>query len=205
VKPHGPGAQVVHTPKPLQPASFGTSWLLWIIVAAALVIIGLVVWRLVQNRALKRAQRAARLTDASLLDETAATTVGPDAATIRRGLAAAARRLEESRIPRDAIILAWLGLQEAAEDSGVVRRGPETPTEFTTRVFTTLKADGTRVDVAAAHELLALYLRARFDSHPTTAGDVAHARSALARLSESWPQPTLLAVQSAVSMPRHRE
>jgi Domain of unknown function (DUF4129) len=202
--PHG-AQQAIHTPAPLQSAGFITSWLLWIGTAVALVIIGLLVWRLLRNRVVRRKEREARLSDAALLDELATAEGGADPETIRRGLNAAAERLEESRIPRDAIILAWLGLQEAAEDSGVVRRGPETPTEFTTRVFTTLKADGTAVDVAAAHDLLALYLRARFDSHPTTAQDVAHARSALARLSESWPQPTLLATQASVSAPRHRE
>jgi low affinity Fe/Cu permease len=204
VKPPLPGGQVIHTPKPLQSASFSTSWLVAILVAVAVVIIGLLLWKLIQNRVV-RMQRQAQLDDATLLDEAIGGGDGPNAETIRRGLDAAAERLDEPRIPRDAIILAWLGLQEAAEDSGVVRRGPETPTEFTTRVFTTLRADGTPVDVAAAHELLNLYLRARFDSHPTTAEDVAQARTALARLSESWPQPTLLAAQSSVSTPRHRE
>jgi hypothetical protein len=203
-KPNEVTPQANHTPIPLTSAKLNTSWLLWVGIAIALVIIGIVVWRLLRNRVVRRKEREAQLDGAILLDEPIGGD-GPNAETIRRGLDAAAERLDEPRIPRDAIILAWLGLQEAAEDSGVVRRGPETPTEFTTRVFTTLRADGTAVDVTAAHELLALYLRARFDSHPTTAEDVAHARTALARLSESWPQPTLLAAQSSVSTLGQRE
>ena len=39
----------------------------------------------------------------------------------------------EQRDPADAIVRAWLGLQETAEESGIVRHPAETPTEFTSR------------------------------------------------------------------------
>ena len=188
------GSQASHaasTTNPTVPASADISWLLWILVAVVLTVIGVLLWRVLRNRGALRAQLGETLTDLSTLDDTVVASGVPDPAIIRRGLDAAAERLDGTRTPHDAIILAWLGLQEAAEDSGMPRRGPETPTEFTTRVFTTLRNDGTAVDLAAARELLALYLRARFDSHSTSVQDVEAARSAVARLSESWPKVAL--------------
>jgi hypothetical protein len=184
--------QPTSTSNPALSRAVDISWLVWLLVVVVLTMIAVLVWRVLRNRAALRAQLGESLADQSTLDETVATPGVPDSAIIRRGLEAAAERLDGTRTPRDAIILAWLGLQEAAEDSGMPRRGPETPTEFTTRVFTTLRSDGTAVDVAAADELLALYLRARFDSHPTSDKDVGAARSAIARLSASWPKASVL-------------
>lgn len=185
------GAQASHaasTSNPTVSASADVSWLIWILVAVVLTVIGVLLLRVLRNRGGRLLQLGETLTDQSALDDTLAASGVPDSAVIRRGLDAAAERLDGTRTPHDAIILAWLGLQEAAEDSGMPRRGPETPTEFTTRVFTTLRNDGTAVDVAAASELLALYLRARFDSHATSDQDVEAARSAVERLSASWPK-----------------
>lgn len=105
-----------------------------------------------------------------------------DVPTLQRGLALAADVLESGREPRDAIVRAWLGLQEAAEDSGLRRRPAETPTEFTTRVFDSVEADR-----AAAAALLAVYLRVRFRSVPATEADVEVARRSIRRLRETWP------------------
>ncbi|HEX3679353.1 MAG TPA: DUF4129 domain-containing protein [Galbitalea sp.] len=106
----------------------------------------------------------------------------PDLPTLRRGLALASDALETDRTPRDAIVRAWVGLQEAAEDSGVSRRPSETPTEFTARVFTAVNANRT-----AADTLLALYLRVRFGRHPADAEDLRSARDAVEALRASWP------------------
>jgi hypothetical protein len=112
------------------------------------------------------------------------TDLGSDAdlPTLHRGLLRATDLLESHREPRDAIVRAWIGLQEAAEDSGLSRRPSETPTEFTTRVFASVDADR-----AAAAALLTVYLRVRFRSSPATASDVATARDAIERLRETWP------------------
>jgi hypothetical protein len=184
--------QSTNATNPVLSTGLDISWLAWVLAAVGITVIALLIWRLLRNNQAIRARQGQRIGDPSLLDETVVAPGAPDSDVIRRGLDAAAERLDGTRIPRDAIILAWLGLQEAAEDSGMPRRGPETPTEFTTRVFTTLRSDGTEVDVSAAGELLALYLRARFDTHPTTDQDVAAARSAVARLSASWPKATVL-------------
>ncbi len=89
--------------------------------------------------------------------------------------------LGEDRTPRDAIERAWLGLQEAAEESGVQRRAAETPAEFTQRVLARVHADD-----EAARTLLTLYLRVRFGDTPVTVGDIAVARRSLERLAASW-------------------
>jgi hypothetical protein len=106
----------------------------------------------------------------------------PDLPTLSRGLALASEALNTERTPRDAIVRAWVGLQEAAEDSGVSRRPSETPTEFTARVFTAVDADR-----SAADTLLALYLRVRFGTHPAGAKDLRTAKDAIKALRASWP------------------
>jgi hypothetical protein len=122
----------------------------------------------------------AALGDAPVDTETAA-----DLPILHRGLMRAADVLETDREPRDAIVRAWIGLQEAAEDSGLSRRPAETPTEFTSRVFESVDAD--RVAAAA---LLKVYLRVRFRRAPATVADVAVARESIRRLRETWPART---------------
>ena len=92
--------------------------------------------------------------------------------------------LDEQREPADAIVRAWLGLQQAAEDSGIVRGVAETPTEFTTRIIGRAVTDD-----RAIRTLLRLYLRTRFGDHPVTGDDVALVRTALRELVRTWPVP----------------
>jgi len=108
------------------------------------------------------------------------------APVMRHGLQLALDALEEEREPSDAVVRAWLGLQEAAEISGVQRRAAETPTEFTTRVLTRVHADG-----GAARELVDVYQSVRFGGHPITSRDVALAHDAVTRLLASWHEPAI--------------
>jgi hypothetical protein len=105
-----------------------------------------------------------------------------DLPVLHRGLLRAADLLDDDREPRDAIVKAWIGLQEAAEDSGISRRPSETPTEFTSRVFESVAADRD-----AASTLLAVYLRVRFSRRDATESDVLAARDAIQRLRDTWP------------------
>jgi hypothetical protein len=91
---------------------------------------------------------------------------------------------EPDRDPADAIVRAWLGLQETAEESGITRRAAETPTEFTSRILR-----GAFADDRAIKTLLRLYLRTRFGDHPATQEDVAAVRAALQELLRTWPTP----------------
>jgi hypothetical protein len=112
----------------------------------------------------------------------------PDAPVVHRGLLRALEALDEDREPADAVVKAWLGLQAAAEDSGVQRRAAETPTEFTARVITRVKADA-----AAASGLVDVYQAVRFGAHPITSAEVRSARAAIERLLDSWHDPILRA------------
>jgi hypothetical protein len=107
-----------------------------------------------------------------------------DTPNLRTGIELALQVLDEQREPADAIVRAWLGLQETAEESGIVRRPDETPTEFTSRILSRAVVDG-----QAVRTLLSLYLRARFADRPVTSDDVTAARTALQELSRSWPAP----------------
>jgi hypothetical protein len=101
--------------------------------------------------------------------------------SLRRGLLRALDVLGSDRSPRDAIIEAWLGLQEAAEDAGFRRGESETPTEFTTRILRRVS-----VDPVALSTLRRLYLAVRFGDASATAADVEAARQALELLQARW-------------------
>lgn len=156
--------------------------LLWLAIAALIVLAGLLLGRMLRRRreALGRPLDSARLLDAGPASEPEPPSA-PDSPALQRGFDRALTTLDEDRTPRDAIERAWLGLQEAAEESGVQRRAAETPAEFTQRVLARVHADDD-----AARTLLTLYLRVRFGDTPVTQGDVAVARRSLERLAVSW-------------------
>jgi hypothetical protein len=145
----------------------------------------LVLWLLRRSRRLG----ASRLSRRQLAD----TDPGPDqpepasdpAPAVSRGIARALELLDGSRAPSDAVVEAWLGLQEAAADSGVPRRAAETPAEYATRLIVRLDADR-----RAADTLLRLYQDVRFGTHAASAADVRLARDCLLRLRESWHETT---------------
>jgi hypothetical protein len=155
--------------------------LLWIAIGAVVVLAAVLLWR----RLARRPPRST--TGLPVAGPLLEPPPGPDPEpepqppVLRRGVEEALRRLDDEPEPGNAVLAAWLGLQRAAEDSGVVRGAAETPTEFTARILERVFAD----DRAAA-TLLALYLRVRFGDHPVTAADVARARVALADLARTW-------------------
>lgn len=105
----------------------------------------------------------------------------PELPVLRRGVVEAQRHLDRIGRADDAVIAAWLALEEAAGDSGVRRGAAQTPTEFTLAVLARTSADP-----RATHDLLGLYHRARFSDQPVREGEVAAARACLGRLAESW-------------------
>ncbi|HEX3617261.1 MAG TPA: DUF4129 domain-containing protein [Solirubrobacteraceae bacterium] len=113
--------------------------------------------------------------------ETVAVEPEPEPEKLRTGIELALEALDQDREPADAVVRAWLGLQETAEESGIVRYASETPTEFTSRIL-----GGAFTDDRAVRTLLRLYLRTRFGDHPVTSADVAEVRAALQQLVSSW-------------------
>ncbi|MGC5166732.1 DUF4129 domain-containing protein [Luteimicrobium sp. DT211] len=105
----------------------------------------------------------------------------PDLPVLRRGFDHAFHALGAGREPHDAIVTAWLGLEEAAQDAGVARRPAETASELTTRILGRVTSD----DVAA-RSLLDLYLRVRYGGYAATPDDVAAARADLEALTRGW-------------------
>jgi Domain of unknown function (DUF4129) len=105
----------------------------------------------------------------------------PDIPVLLRGVSAARELLTRFAEPSDAVVAAWLALEEAAERSGVHRRASATPTEFTMAVLAATPAppDATR-------ELLGLYRSARFSTHPITAADLERAARCLGEIAESF-------------------
>ncbi|MFI9816267.1 DUF4129 domain-containing protein [Saccharothrix variisporea] len=76
--------------------------------------------------------------------------------------------------PRDAVVGAWLRLEEAAAGSGAARLPHQTPTEFTGALLARY-----RVDEQATGALRKVYQRARFGTADVTEDDARTAREAL--------------------------
>lgn len=107
----------------------------------------------------------------------------PEAAApaIRRGIAGALRMIDDRPVPNDAIIAAWLGLEESAADVGITRGLSETPSEFALRIMTQ------RASITdAARELLRLYERVRFGGYVAQESDRDAARASLQCIEEGW-------------------
>lgn len=103
-------------------------------------------------------------------------------AALQEGVRDADRALRRELPPGDAVIAAWLALEQAAVRGGVPRDPAQTATEFTLALL-----DRTPAEPGAARTLLRLYHRARFSDHEVTAGDVAAARDALDVLAAALP------------------
>lgn len=157
---------------------------LWLVLTVlVIVVVALVVflWRWWMGRRLAGASEPAGSTVAVTTRQVIEAEAEPEPEKLLSGIELALGVLGEEHEPADAVVRAWLGLQETAEESGIVRGASETPTEFTSRILS-----GAFADDRAVRTLLRLYLRTRFGDHPVTAQDVAEVREALQELVASW-------------------
>ena len=159
-------------------ASLPWGWLRVVVIALTVALAGLALWWLWTWLAPRRALRREPLHDLRAAPPAAAEPAVP---VLQRGVAEAQRHLAVVSGPSDAVVAAWLALEDAATASGVRRSPWQTPTEFTVAVL-----DNTNADPDATAELLALYHRARFSSHPIEAADVDRAAACFGRLAASW-------------------
>ena len=166
----------------LPPASEGgtpldLSWVGLVLAALAAGLIALLLWRLWlrYRRPLPEAEGARSSSLADPVDQI------PDIPVLLRGVEAARLSLTQIVDPTDAVIAAWLSLEEAAASSGVTRHPAQTPTEFTVAILVTTDAAPD-----ATQELLALYHLARFSTHPVTPADVDRASRCLGDIAASW-------------------
>lgn len=105
----------------------------------------------------------------------------PDAEIVRHGIGAALQSIRAQSEPGDAIVAAWVGLEETAADSGVARGISETPGEFTRRIIARRA-----VLTGEADALLSLYERVRFGGYVAAEADRERARELLLRIEEEW-------------------
>ena len=153
----------------------------WLDIAARVIVAlvaAFVLWRILRRITFRgRARRRSASGPGGMVVD------GPDPRLpeMQRGLETALGRLDEIADPGDAVIAAWIALEEAAAASGVPRAPSQTPTEFTMNILERLDAD----PVAAA-TLLRLYHRVRFAHRRPTDADVTAARASLIRLADYW-------------------
>jgi hypothetical protein len=154
---------------------------LWVVLGVVLAVVAVLLWRWYTNRLPRRAAGLAGVTGLDPAAPPPEPEAEPDEPTLRSGVERALQWLNSDRVPADAVLRAWIGLQETAEQSGIVRRPAETPTEFTTRIMSRVFADD-----RAIRTLLRFYLQVRFGEHEVTADDVMVVRTALDDLARSW-------------------
>ncbi|MGH2873021.1 MAG: DUF4129 domain-containing protein [Solirubrobacteraceae bacterium] len=155
------------------------SWILFVAIGVVAIVVAALLWRWLRGR---RAPAASGRHAASVRTTTAvAPEPDPEPEVLLTGIERALQALDEERDPADAVVRAWLGLQQTAEESGIVRRPSETPSEFTARILSAAFADD-----RALRTLLALYLRTRFGDHPVSDDDVVAVRAALQQLVTNW-------------------
>jgi hypothetical protein len=183
--PSAPSTLPPRTPVPNGAGNFRLGGdVFWIIIAIAVVGIALLLWRWWAGRPSRRAIGQHWIALGATSEVLTGPEPEPDVPALRTGIGLALQMLDEVRDPADAIVRAWLGLQETAEESGIVRRPAETPTEFTSRILSRAFADDRSI-----RTLLRLYLRTRFGDHPVTTEDVAAVQAALQDLVRTWPTP----------------
>lgn len=100
---------------------------------------------------------------------------------LRSATAHAETLLRNGGCSPDAIIAAWLALEEAAGRSGATRAPAQTPTEFTVEVLA-----ATPATPAAVTELLGLFHLARFARTEMTAAHITAATAALRQLTDDF-------------------
>ncbi|MBI9116163.1 DUF4129 domain-containing protein [Sanguibacter suaedae] len=151
------------------------------LVALAVAVYALILLRALSTWLLReiRARRAATTAARSGADPTDGTparaTTVPD---LEHAVTDALARMAGATTSTDAVIAAWLALEDAAGAHGTTRTAAQTPTEFTLAVLRTTPASPD-----AVHGLLDLYHQARFTQTPTTPDQVTAARDHLHRLT----------------------
>ena len=107
----------------------------------------------------------------------------------------------ERGAPRNAIVAAWVALEDAAGAAGLPRHPAETSTEYVTRVLRVWD-----VDPRSLAELAGLYREARFSTHPMTEAHRQRAIAALATIrSDLGRQPIGADDVTAFADPAHAE
>ncbi len=155
---------------------YDLSMLGWILFAVFLTLLFLAAWWL-----FNRGRRLRPTFPDHVVSDWGVDATEPDLPTLRQGAEDARRLIRGTADPSDAVIAAWLALEDASARSGVARKPAQTPTEFTVTVLSSNNAD-----TGATSGLLGLYHLARFSSHPIGREEIEAALTHLERLAVSW-------------------
>jgi Domain of unknown function (DUF4129) len=152
-----------------------------VIAAGFLALLAWLFWRLV--RALWTARPLSRETGGAGDAGTGAVAGDEpvDAGAIRSAAADAQQAIDAHRDPGDAIVAAWVQLEDAAARAGRSRRPSETPAEFAVRILR--RRPGVDVELET---LLALYESVRFGGERADESGRETARRCLAVVEEAW-------------------
>ncbi|MFC7878438.1 DUF4129 domain-containing protein [Isoptericola sp. NPDC057391] len=104
---------------------------------------------------------------------------------LQDAVATALTRIDGAATPHDAVVAAWVALEDAAARHGTRRDPAQTPTEFTTRLLTGNRDDGRTVPAPDVDTLRRLYQQARFTDRPVHPDAVDAARTALAHIARA--------------------
>lgn len=184
-----PAAAPDTSPSPTpQPTPEPPTDITWLAIAAAIVVgllLLVVATRVVRHLLTVYRERATTRPD-TLPGGTATDTLGDDVdiPEIQDAVTRALAHLDGHARPRDAVVAAWVALEEAAERAGAHRDPAQTATEFAGTVLAATPAPPTAVT-----RLRALYQRARFTDRPVDRRAVDQAREALADIARSLDVP----------------
>ncbi len=171
---HGP------TP-PQEPDRVDSRWIVLVLVTLLALLIA-VLLTLAARKLLQIRREPTDTTEDHLAPGTATTTLGDDVdlPQLQDAVTRALAHLDGHPRPRDAVVAAWVALEEAAARAGTRRDPAQTPTEFTGTVLA-----ATPAPAGAVTRLRTLYQRARFTDRPVDTTAVDQARTALAEIARS--------------------
>lgn len=172
-------------PQDQQPERFDSRWAV-LVAATLLALLVATLITIAVRRLLEIRREHTSTAPDNLAAGTAAGTPGDDVdlPELQDAVTRALAHLDGHTRPRDAVVAAWVALEEAAARAGTRRDPAQTPTEFAGTVL-----HATPAPPAAVARLRTLYQRARFTDRPIDATAVAQARTALADIARSLDVP----------------
>jgi hypothetical protein len=168
-----------------QPETLDPRWAVLVIVTLLVILIA-ALFTLAARRLLAIRREGMDTTPDNLTTGAAAGTNGDDVdlPEMQDAVTRALAHLDRHARPRDAVVAAWVALEEAAARTGTRRDPAQTTTEFAGTVLA-----ATPAPPAAVTRLRTLYQRARFTDRPIDTTAVTQARRALADIARSLDVP----------------
>ncbi|MFI8523702.1 DUF4129 domain-containing protein [Promicromonospora sukumoe] len=166
---------------PQEPDQVDSRWIILVLVTLLVLLIA-VLLTLAARKLLQIRREPTDTTEDHLAPGAGTTTLGDDVdlPQLQDAVTRALAHLDGHPRPRDAVVAAWVALEEAAARAGTSRDPAQTPTEFTATVLAATPAPPTAVT-----RLRTLYQRARFTDRPVDDTAVDQARTALADIARS--------------------